>query len=254
MIFDQDNLQFQLLDVLWFDESNVAYRTRARTFFALSLRMEGDTDVELRGRDIHFTAGDLACFPPNTEYTRRSRRDIMIVFHFYVQDYVSYELDVLHDMEHLLPMFRDALHEWQERRPGYRYRAAALLYSIFAQVYAARNPTPSAHPQNLSPTVAEGIRYLRANFADPGCNVEALAEHLHMSETYVRRLFMRDLGVSPKRCLSDLRMERAQSLLNAGYDTVAAVAEQVGFRDAKNFATAFKKRFGYPPSAQTYGM
>ena len=62
----------------------------------------------------------------------------------------------------------------------------------------------------------------------------------------------RETGVTPKRYLIDLRLEHAQSLLNAGYDTVAAVAEKVGFGDAKNFATAFKKRFGYPPSKQTY--
>jgi transcriptional regulator GlxA family with amidase domain len=47
-------------------------------------------------------------------------------------------------------------------------------------------------------------------------------------------------------------MERAKSLLNAGYDPVSSVAEKVGFRDAKNFATAFKKQFGYPPSRQRY--
>lgn len=73
-----------------------------------------------------------------------------------------------------------------------------------------------------------------------------------MSDTYFRRLFRRDLGVSQKQYLNDLRLEHAQALLNAGYYTIADVAEMVGFRDSKNFATAFKKSFGYPPSAQTY--
>lgn len=254
MIFDQENLQLELLDVLAFNDTDFVYRTRARPFFALSLRMEGDTNVELRGENYHFVSGDLVCFPPGVEYTRRARRDSMIVFHFYARNCVSYELTVLHDMERLFPYFWDAQREWKERSPGYRCRAAALLYSIFGEVQSQLDLPSSGLPQSLSPVVAEGIRYLSANFADPGCNVKALADHLHMSETYVRRLFVRDLGVSPKRCLSDLRMERAQSLLNAGYDTVSAIAEQVGFRDAKNFASAFKKRFGYPPSQQNYGM
>ena len=79
-----------------------------------------------------------------------------------------------------------------------------------------------------------------------------MAAYLHISETYLRRIFQGEMGVSPKKYLMTLRMNRAKSLLNAGYDPVNVIAEKVGFRDAKNFATAFKKQFGYPPSMQRY--
>ena len=83
--------------------------------------------------------------------------------------------------------------------------------------------------------------------------VSLVAKHLYISETYLRRIFQQEKGVSPKQFITSLRLERAKALLNAGYDPVGVIAEKVGFRDAKNFATAFKKAFGYPPSRQNYG-
>ena len=83
-------------------------------------------------------------------------------------------------------------------------------------------------------------------------SVSLLAKHLYISTTYLRNCFLKELSVTPKAYLTSLRMTSAQSLLNTGYYSVSSVAEQVGFGDAKNFAVAYKKHFGYPPSAQRY--
>ncbi len=249
MIFGHDSLQFVLLDVLTFDDTGAEMRTRPRPFCALSLRYEGDTDILLKNGTVHLTKHDLAFFPANVGYVRSSRRDRMIVFHFYLQNCVSYELEVLHDFcfDGLEPLFREARREWVERKPGYRYRASALLSEVFALICEKLDPAP-----RLSEPVSQALACFQENAHDPSLSVTGVAARLAVSETYLRRLFKRDLGVSPKTYLTDLRLERAQSLLNAGYDTVADVAEKVGFGDPKNFAVAFKKRFGYPPSAQHY--
>ena len=250
MIFDQEKLQLQLLDVLYFNDYDSITRTRARPFCAISLRLEGDTDIELKNGSIHIGSHDLAFFPANTGYTRRSRHDEMIVFHFNVQNFVGYELEILHDFEYerLLAIFTDAYREWNSKQSGYYYITSSLLYQVFAIIHENR----SKQTERLTTTVVDALDYIARHYADCTLSVSMLAERAHMSDTYFRRLFKRDMGVSPKRYLNDLRLEHAQSLLNAGYYTIANVAEMVGFRDSKNFATAFKKSFGYPPSAQTY--
>lgn len=250
MIFEQENLQLQLLDVLSFNETATSSRTRARPFCALSLRIEGDTEIDLKNKTLRLTSRDLAFFPSNLPYIRRAKYDKMIVFHFNIQNCVAYDLEVLHDFEFdtLLPLFENALAEWREKKPGYRYRAGALLYSVFGEIRTHLND----NPKKASPPIAAALEYIAKNYADSSLSVEMLVKMAHMSDTYFRRLFKRELGVSPKQYINDLRLEHAQSLLNAGYDTVATVAEKVGFRDPKNFATAFKKAFGYPPSSQTY--
>lgn len=251
MIFDHDELQLQLLDILYFDDRTpVTMRTRARPFCALSLRLDGDSSIDLKNGTVSLKTHDLAFFPANVAYTRRAIRDRMIVFHFNITNCVTYELEVLHEFEFetLLPLFEDALSEWKKREPGYRYRAASLLYRIFAVIRAKLG----VKSEQVSPPISAALALIAENWSDVSLSVAGLAEAAHMSDTWFRKQFRRDMGVSPKKYITDLRLEHAQSLLNAGYDSVAGVAEKVGFRDAKNFATAFKKRFGYPPSAQSY--
>ncbi|MCI8388319.1 MAG: helix-turn-helix transcriptional regulator [Clostridiales bacterium] len=250
MIFEKDDLHLHLLDVLAFDEQNVNMRLRSRSFCALSLRINGDTDIEGGGTTVHLSDHDLAFFPANFPYLRRSKRDKMIVFHIAVENCVAYELEVLRDFKFdtMLGLFTEAHREWSRKLPGYRYRAEALMYRVFAEIRTGLDDGSA----KLSPIIADSLDYISANYTDPSLSVELLAERAHMSDTYFRRLFNGELGVNPKRYINDMRLEQAQSLLNAGYDTVAAVAEKVGFIDAKNFSTAFKKKFGYPPSKQVY--
>lgn len=251
MIFDHDTLQFTLYDVLYFDESDVTTRIKERAFCALSLRFSADTDIMTKARTHHLTDGDLTFFPANLAYTRKSKHDRMIVFHFAVQNYVSYDVEVLSGMaEECAGIFTSAFDEWRRKAPGYQYRVSAMLYELFAKLHAGR--TASGDHVRYSETVARAIGIMKAHYADPSLSIASLAADAHMSDTYFRRIFGREVGVSPKQYLTDLRFERAQSLLNAGYDTVASVAEKTGFGDAKNFATAFRRRFGYPPSGQKY--
>lgn len=252
MVFERDDLSFRLIDVLYFDDrGTVTMKTKARPFCALSLRIKGDADIYMQGEVIKLTAHDLSFFPANRPYTRKAEGDQMIVFHFFAENCVTYGIEVLHDVgfERLLPLFEEALRVWRAREPGYRYRASAILYEVFAAI----REELGARPERMNPVVYEALAKISEHYADPSLSVGLLASEAHMSDTWFRKQFSRDMGVPPKKYINDLRLDYANSLLGAGYDTVAGVAVKSGFRDAKNFSTAFKKRFGYPPGDSRAG-
>lgn len=255
MIFEQDDLQLRLLDVLYFDETDSVSVNRLFSFSALSLRLDSDCEIDMDhdrrawNTTIRMKPHDLAFFPPGLRYRRRARRDRMIVIHFVVENRASYGLEVLHDFafDVMEPLFTDIFRVWNDRKPGYRLQATALLYRIFAEI---RRRTDRG--EKLSPVTADAVGYISAHLADSGLSVALLAERAHMSETYFRKLFTSDTGRTPKKYINDLRLECACSLLDAGCFTVAAVAERSGFSDPKNFSTAFRKAFGCPPSEYRY--
>lgn len=252
MFFQQEELQVQVLDVLPFQERDTVCKTYPRAHCALSLRRRADTCIEYRGKTVQLNSHDLVFFPPEFGYIRRAKEDDMIVFHLNVlQGQIPSELEVLNSdrFEILWPLFEEALEEWEQGRPGFKHRVASILYRIFGEI---QREDPYREKQN--PTVMKAKAWLEQFYTDPETTVNQLAEQLHISETYLRRIFQEELSVSPKQYLNQLRMNRAKALLNAGYDSVAVIAEKVGFRDAKNFATAFKKQFGYPPSRQRYRL
>lgn len=256
MLFDREQLQIQLLEVLSFDDNAVTMKTRARPFYALSLRSDGETDIVLQnGNHVRLIGRDLSLFHPNQSYTRYSHHDRRIVFHFSLLHPAAeadrdLPIEVLHDFRYevLLPLFEEACRVWHEQAPGYYYQCTAILYQIIAEIQKHRY----ADQPETSALVSRALSYMEDRYHEAELNIAAVAAHLHISTTHLRNCFLRDLGTTPKVHLTALRMAHAQALLNSGYYSVASIAKQTGFRDAKNFATAYKKHFGYPPSEQRY--
>lgn len=79
--------------------------------------------------------------------------------------------------------------------------------------------------------------------------VSEMAEWMKCSEQYLRRLFMKYTGKSPKEYYLDARLELALSLLRQGSYSVNQVADMLNFFDSFHFSKAFKQKFGYAPSA-----
>ncbi|GLW74810.1 AraC family transcriptional regulator [Kitasatospora phosalacinea] len=98
------------------------------------------------------------------------------------------------------------------------------------------------------PAVGEAIRLLHA---DPArrWTVAELAARVGRSRTAFAAQFTRAVGEPPLAYLTAWRMVLAADLLRDTDATVAAVARQVGYRDAFAFSTAFKRTRGLTPSA-----
>ncbi|ECC1695066.1 AraC family transcriptional regulator [Salmonella enterica subsp. salamae] len=80
-------------------------------------------------------------------------------------------------------------------------------------------------------------------------SVAEMAAALPCSEAWLRRLFLRYTGKTPKEYVMDARLELALSLLKQEGNTVSQVADTLNFFDSFHFSKAFKHKFGYAPSA-----
>ncbi|WP_297197838.1 response regulator transcription factor [uncultured Pluralibacter sp.] len=78
--------------------------------------------------------------------------------------------------------------------------------------------------------------------------VQEMAQKMQCSEQYLRRLFLRYTGKTPKEYYLDARLDLAHSLLRQEGQTVGRVADMLNFFDAFHFSKAFKRRFGMAPS------
>ena len=79
-------------------------------------------------------------------------------------------------------------------------------------------------------------------------NVQEMAQKMQCSEQYLRRLFLRYTGKTPKEYYLDARLDLAHSLLKQEGQTVGKVADMLNFFDSFHFSKAFKKRFAIAPS------
>jgi AraC-like DNA-binding protein len=87
---------------------------------------------------------------------------------------------------------------------------------------------------------------LRANLENPPSMVE-LAQQVGISDRTLRRGFREIFGTTVVGYLCDQRLEVAERMLRQKKDSVAAVANDVGYASATRFAAAFKRKFGITP-------
>lgn len=78
-------------------------------------------------------------------------------------------------------------------------------------------------------------------------SIKDIADYVKIERSYLYRLFVKHLGISPSKYLSDIRMKRAVDLLEYDALSVGEVAISAGFYDPSHFSRAFRNEFGMSP-------
>ena len=88
--------------------------------------------------------------------------------------------------------------------------------------------------------------YARADFA-----LDEVIREMPFHYDYLRKLFKKEVGVSPLEYMTSLRMKSAETLLTSMWTneyTISEIAQMCGFEDALYFSRVFKKYYGCAPS------
>jgi AraC-like DNA-binding protein len=83
--------------------------------------------------------------------------------------------------------------------------------------------------------------------------VELLAREVGLSRPVFAARFLRVLGLSPMRYLTQRRLRVAASLLLGSDAALAEVAAHVGYTSEFAFNRAFKRQYGVPPGVYRQG-
>jgi AraC-like DNA-binding protein len=128
----------------------------------------------------------------------------------------------------------------------------ALLPFLFRSllVYARRMSTPVPLPHWGRPLrdarVERALELLNRDIAKRW-TVALLARAVGLSRPAFARQFLRVLGLTPMRYLTERRMQAAAAMLLGSDAGLAEVAREVGYRSEFAFNRAFKKHFQVPP-------
>lgn len=95
--------------------------------------------------------------------------------------------------------------------------------------------------------ITPAISYIEKNYGDTGIGNEQLAKKCCISEVYLRQLFLKETGMTPKQFVLEVRLEKAKQMLSEGLKTVGEVSELCGFSNPYHFSRMFKEKSGVSP-------
>lgn len=98
------------------------------------------------------------------------------------------------------------------------------------------------------PRIRKSLEIIEENYAAT-ISVEKVARQAGMSARNFSRLFLAELGMTPKEVVTLLRIERAKQLLSSGQHSVTDIAFEVGYGSVSQFISTFRKNTGQLPSS-----
>lgn len=131
-------------------------------------------------------------------------------------------------------LFNKIYKEWQNKDFGYQVLIKSLIYEIFGRVLREEKYKP------YYKKIEESVKYLRKNYCDPDLSTVEIAKISGMSESYFRSIFVEIYGISPKAYITELRLKKADELLQYTNLSIAEIASKTGFRNQQYFCNFYK--------------
>lgn len=120
-----------------------------------------------------------------------------------------------------------------------------LLASLGAALAA---PTCPGNAKQKDPRILKVIAMLHEEYHNPELSMKKLAQVANLSQPRLFELFRHMTGTTLRQILINIRLQNAKTLLENGRYSVKEVASMTGWRSQLYFSTAFRNRYGTPPS------
>lgn len=109
-----------------------------------------------------------------------------------------------------------------------------------------------SHTMRFSSQSGRGIRYVPQIFAYmhenyQSTSVEDVAQHFHMSHSYLGRIFKQHTKTTPVQMLQEIRLSYACEFLENTQLSIQEIAYKTGYSDVTFFIRIFHKKYGVTP-------
>lgn len=90
--------------------------------------------------------------------------------------------------------------------------------------------------------------YMKSNVYS-NLSLRELCSHFMIGKTQFCKIFQENIGQSPMEYYAELRINEAKKLLRERNDSVAQIADKLGYSSIHTFSRAFKRAVGFSPTA-----
>lgn len=214
--------------------------------------VEGSMRYRFDDREFVSQAGDILFLAAGSFYAMENTgslyRYICADFSFAMPDGASLSGNTfpMQNSKYIESLFHRMLENWSLQKPCATEDCMSVLYSIYAELL--RLESAPYVPISKRKILEKAILYITEHISDEQLSIPEIANSIHMSESYFRRLFYEVYTVSPVQYINTLRINRAKELIRYTNESFTAIAANVGFSNLYYFSRIFKKKAGCTPS------
>ncbi|MGQ9473365.1 MAG: helix-turn-helix domain-containing protein [Candidatus Caldatribacteriaceae bacterium] len=228
----------------------------------VSLVKSGSCTIQVDGANLHFKKNEVMFIPSGVLHSFCAEMPqgvefAVIQFWPFDEDFFRHLLNhhpigrfTLSEfsVSFFLELFHKLQREIASEFPFAEVQCRALVEEIAVFLLRSNSfsPLPDLSPQQRE-VVERALRFMHEHSHDI-THVKEVARAYGLSPQYFRRLFKHHVGVSPKRYLTTLKIQRSKCLLLHEEQSVTEVAMDLGFGSTQQFSKVFRKVTGLSPS------
>lgn len=149
------------------------------------------------------------------------------------------------DAEKYLLKFREAVHAYRQKNPGYLLMTIGILYQILAEIQCDFSLSGSSKTKQK--IFLEAKKYIGENLSNPSLSAEAVAIASNISPGYLRTIFKEFTSMATNTYIKTSRINYGAQLLNSDSFSVNEIAKLCGFLSTSHFIKEFKNLLGCTP-------
>lgn len=233
-------------------------RTHAHDTYEYEIHyfLGGDGEFINGNTTYAITAGSLFVTTPHTVHTIRAHAEDPITYYAVLIKLDPSEQTLitmmgvhqLHAPFHIGTNYRFFFEEMRDRgradAPYYRQSACHQLCSL---LYLLEGQPDAMLPVSTNRHLERALQLMQHEVMG-NLTLADLARELHLSESYIIRLFSRYLRQTPMKYYTHLKIEAASALLTCTELSVKEIAAKLGFSSEFHFSRQFKKKTGLAPT------
>ena len=221
--------------------------------------LSGSGKLELDGKVYELKAGDGFYIPFDKEVRYRADHDAPWEYRWLgimgvravtaINRMGLNDTPVFHMTQEQLAQYGNALKSVYEDAVGGteygEYKALGCVYSLLGDmlshygVYDSENKLTDEYIQRAVMLISE-------NYAGQ-FEINDLCRELHLSRSYLYKIFKKRFKMSPSAYLLKYRLQKACEILENGTCAIGALAEKTGFNSHAYFTKRFREQYGVPP-------
>ena len=242
--FSQSNASFQR----WNNHCGFSFMKNPRQNNGITLFLCDEAIYTLpTGEKLHFGFGDVVLLPKNTEYSvkfishSKNTADVILV-RFLLFDDFGNEIILGDEITRVATktetrmhnLFMDVLNTYNRiTAPNGNYKIK--LYNLFEHIIESM--------ANNDNRLGDVISYINNNL-NSDLSIPTLSRVAMMSPSNLRKVFNALFGISPKKYIDTLKINKAKDLLLNAELSVQEISQMLNFYDTAHFSRTFKKIVG----------
>lgn len=235
---------------------------------------DGEINMDIGGKIFHAEEGDLLLIPRDTLFkpldggkckyyffnfeaevlpeTRELPNYIAIVPHAGLKDGHAYSSVGKYDSESRAEQYmknapyriKEIFEQADKLHPEKSFSDQLLLDNLLRELLIRMGMDK---PSKINARLKEILEYIHNNYFEH-ISLSSLSERFLMSESYIARLFKKELGCKPSEYINRIRISVAKTLLSETDISITEISEKTGFSDVYYFSKTFKRIEGVSPS------